>query len=285
MDIRTYSPRHPLLQQYISYYYFLVVDDPAFNVTYYSFPNITTPLNIHRNIDAKIEFYYTSIAESKNQNNVMLVQGMRKQPLLVNLKGRLDKITIHFKPLGLNQFIRKPFIDVAEHDSQLFTDWCSADGYNSFIQDFYATNNLEKRISILEDFLLSVYVPLDINPQFLDAINQVIDFSKDQNIEQIATELNISTKTLSRFFTKHLGVSTIGFKNIARFRHSLQNKMISQQDKTLTDIGYESNFCDQAYFINVYKQIVGSNPSAFFKSISKFADDQLVFKFLNSYAV
>jgi AraC-like DNA-binding protein len=278
MDIRTYSPRHPLLQQYISYYYFLVVKDPAFNVTYYSFPNITTPLNIHKNIDTKIEFYDTGIAESKTENNVMLVQGMRKQPLLVNLKGRLDKITLHFKPLGLNQFIRKPFIDVAAHDSQLFTDWRSADGYDNFITDFYATHNLEDRISILEEFLLSIYVPLAIDARFIEAMNQVMDFSKDQNIEQIAQGLGISSKTLSRFFTKHLGVSTIGFKNIARFRHTLQ---INQQGKTLTDISYESNFCDQAYFINVYKQIAGANPRAFFKSISKFADDQLVFKLLD----
>ncbi|MFD2146584.1 helix-turn-helix domain-containing protein [Mucilaginibacter antarcticus] len=260
MDIRTYFPRHPLLRQYISYYYFLVVDDPDFNVTYYSFPNTTTPLNIHKNIETKIEPYATSIAESKEQNNVMLVQGMRKQPLLANLKGRLDKITIHFKPLGLNQFISKPFADIAPLDSQLFTDWCHAPGYNHFIADFYGTCDLERRVGILEAFLLSIYKPMIIDPLLINAVNALADTSNEQNIQQIAQELGISTKTLSRFFTKHLGITAIGFKNIARFRHSLQ---VNQQGKTLTDIGYESNFCDQAYFINVYKQIAGASPGAF----------------------
>lgn len=282
MNISTYPPRDPLLQQYISYYYFLVVNDPGFNVKYYSFPNITTPVNIHKNIDTDIKFYSTSIAESEQQNTVMLVQGMRKQPLLVNLKGRLDKITIHFKPLGLNQFISKPFSEIAPNDSQLFTDWCDKSGYNDFIKDFYATDKLEERVTVLENFLLSIYNPLIIDPLLTGAVNAVTDLSKDQNIEQIAQQLGVSTKTLGRFFTKHLGISTIGFKNIARFRHTLQ---INQHGKTLTDIGYESNFCDQAYFINVYKQIAGANPKAFFKSISKFADDQLVFKLLDSGAV
>ncbi|MES2810185.1 MAG: helix-turn-helix domain-containing protein [Bacteroidota bacterium] len=279
MDIRTYSPRHPLLKQYVSYYYFLVVDDPDFSVTYYSFPNITTPLNIHKNIDTKIEPYSTSITESKQQNKVMIIQGMRKQPLLANLKGRLDKITIHFKPLGLNHFISQPFADIAPLDSQLFTDWSNTPGYEQFMVDFYSTRDLEKRVSILEDFLLTIYKPSNLHPLLVDAVNALTDFSKDQNIEQIAQKFGISTKTLSRFCSKHLGVSSIGFKNIARFRHSLQ---INQQGKSLTDVGYESNFCDQAYFINVYKQIAGSNPKAFFKSISKFADDQLVFKLLDN---
>src|ERR1700748_2375952 len=196
MNVQAYFPRNPLLKQYISYYYFLKTDDPAFNVNYYSFPNITTPLNIHQNIDTKIGEYYTTISGSKTNNNVMLVQGMRKYPLLVNLNGKLDKITIHFKPLGLNQFIKKPFIEVAPNDSQLFTEWSDEKEFGSFITRFYATNNLETRVAILEEFLLSVYNPLLIDQVFEKAVMMVTDFSKEVNIDEIARALKISMRTL-----------------------------------------------------------------------------------------
>ncbi|MDB5030851.1 helix-turn-helix domain-containing protein [Mucilaginibacter sp.] len=282
MDIHAYFSRHPLLKQHISYYYFFKTDDPQFSVNYYSFPNLTTPLNIHKNIDTKISSYTTSIFESKTENSVLLVQGMRKYPLLVNLNGKLDKITIHFKPLGLNHFIKKPFIEIAQHDSQLFTEWNNEPGYKNFISAFYATNELENRVNILEEFLLSVYTPLDIDPIYEKAVSMLTDFTKETSIEQIAKELKTSTRTLDRFFNKHIGISPVGFKKIARFRHSLDNKLLDQHNKTLTDISYESNFYDQAYFINVYKQIAGSNPSTFFKTISKLADDRLVFQFLDT---
>ncbi len=77
-----------------------------------------------------------------------------------------------------------------------------------------------------------------------------------------------------------MSISPVAWKKIARFRHSLKNKLFNARFKKLTEIGYDSNFYDQAYFIKVYNKLTGSNPTAFFKSIEKLGDDHLIFRFV-----
>lgn len=105
------------------------------------------------------------------------------------------------------------------------------------------------------------------------------DFNTEVSIEDIASKFSVSSRTLDRVFKKHLGVSPVGFRKIARFRHSLKNKIFHSKFNSLTKIGYESNFYDQSYFNKVYKNLTGQNPKAFFNSIDKLADDRLIFKF------
>lgn len=106
------------------------------------------------------------------------------------------------------------------------------------------------------------------------------NFNPEVSIEDIAKKFSLSSRTLGRVFKKHLGISPVGFRKIARFRHSLKNKLLSSKFNTLTKIGYESNFYDQSYFNKVYKNLTGQNPKAFFNSIEKLANDRLVFKFI-----
>jgi AraC-like DNA-binding protein len=89
-------------------------------------------------------------------------------------------------------------------------------------------------------------------------------------------------RTFSRAFHREVGVSPVRFKKIARFRHSLQNKLFNEQFKRLTQIGHASNFYDQAYFINIYKQLTRQNPAAFFRGIDKLADDNLILSFVKA---
>ena len=112
------------------------------------------------------------------------------------------------------------------------------------------------------------------------ALNQLTNFENETSIEEIAQSLSLNIRTFNRLFHRHFGISPVAFRKIARFRHSMKNKLFSDKFKTLTEIGYESNFYDQSYFINIYKNLTGNNPSKFFESIEKLADDRLIFKFI-----
>lgn len=280
MRIQHHSPQNKILQKYIEYYYFLKTDDSNFDTKYFAFPNILTPVSIHKNVDFVISETSTEIIGNNINNHVALVQGMRKQPLFVNLHGKLDKITIIFKPLGLNNFIRNSFAKACSKNSQIFKEWEGNIFYKQFLQNFYTNGNQVKRIKFLEDFLLSVYQPIEDQVLLENIIILLNDFDKESSIENIAQEFNLSVRTLNRLFKRNLGISPIGFKKIARFRHSLNNKMLNEQFKRLTDIAYNSNFYDQSHFINVYKKMTGSNPKNFFELVEKVGDDKLLFQFL-----
>lgn len=279
MRVKTFYPQNPVLKKHIEYYYFLKTNSD-FNETFYAFPNTLHSLNIHKNASCEIKPFFTAVYEDQANKYLTNVQGHPELPLLVNLRGRLDKVTIIFKPLGLNCFVKKSFNEVAGKHSQMFTEWEGSE-YTAFLDAFYKTSDNKKRAHLLENFLLTKYEPFSQEDAFQKVLNKLTDFENECSIEEIAQSISLNVRTFNRLFRKHLGISPVAFKKIARFRHSLKNKIFSEHLKTLTEIGYESNFYDQAYFVKMYKKLTGKNPSKFFDSIEKLADDQLIFEFIN----
>ena len=284
MDFQTFNPVNGTLRKYIDYYYFFKSDDPEFSSIYYSFPNITTPLNIHRNIHAGLDLtgMGTRISGSEESNYMIILDQVREIPLKVEWKGRLDKVTIVFKPLGLNNFITAPFAAAVPAPLHIFTAWDGLPGYADFLGAFYSGRENAERVAILEDFLLTVYSPFSGQEILEKALGLLSDFEEALSVDRIAAALGLTSRTFNRLFQKHTGMSPIGYKKVARFRQSLENKLFNEKLKKLTEIAYESNFYDQSYFIKIYNKLAGTNPRAFFESIEKLGDDRLIFQFLGA---
>lgn len=281
MKVQTYYPENPILKTHIEYYYFLKNKSKDFSERYCSFPHINHSFNIHKNVTCEIGSDYTFVREHNNNGHLAIIQGKYETPLSVHLKGRMDKITIIFKPLGFNHFIDKPFACVASQPSQIFTEWQNDSDYLTLLNDFYGTEDNARRVQFLELFLLSKYRELKDYSILKKAIAQLTDFKNEYSIEEITNNIGMNIRSFNRLFRDQLGISPSGFKKIARFRHSLENKLSNKQFKKLTEIGYESNFYDQSYFIKMYKKLTEDAPTTFFQSIEKLADDQLIFKFIN----
>ena len=212
----------------------------------------------------------------------MLLQGRRNNPLYVQLKGKLNKITIIFKPLGLNHFIKSPFDKVSAKHTQLCFEWGNHEKHHDFLVNFFNESSSVRRIEILEKYLLLHYHALDNKDILEKSLVLLCDFDNELSIEEIAGKMKLTTRTFNRLFKQDMGISPIGYKKIARFRHSLKNKLFSPQFEKLTKIGYNSNFYDQSYFIKMYKKLTLLPPGKFFKEIDKLAENQLILKFINS---
>ncbi|MEJ7823214.1 MAG: AraC family transcriptional regulator [Chitinophagaceae bacterium] len=281
MDIDTFYPIHPILKEVIEYYYFQKTSSDDLNTEYYAFPNTVLPLNIHKNITCTISGQQVKVNGVRYENYLMILNGRYKLPLHVQQKGKIDKITIIFKPFGLNHFINVPFNEIAQNPTQIFTQWIDKSNNSAlFLNQFFSEQDNNKRILILENYLLSLYHPFSQNSFLSEILIMLNDFDREISIEDVARTFSLSSRTLDRVFNKHLGISPVAFRKIARFRHSLKNKLFKSRFNTLTKIGYESNFYDQSYFNKIYKHLTGQNPKAFFKSIEKLADDKLIFKFI-----
>lgn len=277
MKIETFYPRHAILKEHIEYYYFLKTYSRDFKSAYYSFPNTLQSFNIHKNASCEIGSNSTHVYGVQEKKYLMIAQGKYESPLQVLLEGRLDKVTINFKPLGLNHFIRKPLAAVTPEHSQSFHEW---EQDVASLDAFFNTNDNETRVDLLEEYLLKQYQPLDNEALLQKAIHSLMDFTTELPVQVIAENLSVSVRSFNRLFYNNMGITPVSFRKIARFRHSLTNRLFNEKFKNLTDIGYESNFYDQAYFVKMYKKITGSNPGKFFKSVDKLADDHLIFQFL-----
>jgi AraC-like DNA-binding protein len=219
-----------------------------------------------------------NVIGGQDDGYLMVLNAVFEHPLHVQQKGKIDKVTIVFKPLGLNHFIKAPFNEVVKNTTQIFTRWSKESNTEKFLNQFFKEGDNYKRITILEDYLLALYKPFDEYSLLSNIVDMLTNFNEEASIEDIAKNFSISSRTLNRIFKKHLRISPIKFKKIARFRHSLKNRFISNEFDTLTKIAYESNFYDQSYFSKIYKSLTGQNPKTFFKSIKKLADDKLIFK-------
>jgi AraC-like DNA-binding protein len=281
INVETFYPENPLLRQHIEYYYFLKTDAPDFKTAYYAFPNTLQSFNIHKNASCTIADQAVTVRGGAGANNLIILQGKYELPMLVKLEGQLDKITINFKPLGLNPFLTSSLSEAAPHFSQIFIQWQTDKRYAVFIEAFYATPDNAERVRLLENYLLSRYQPLKENDLLQKSLDLLTDFDQAYSMGDIADSLSLTIRSFNRLFYKHMSMSPATFRKIARFRHSMKNKLFSDQFKTLTEIGYKSNFYDQAYFIKMYRKLTGDNPSRFFTSVEKLADDQLILKFIH----
>ncbi|QRY57328.1 helix-turn-helix domain-containing protein [Sphingobacterium siyangense] len=275
-QLQIHYPKDPLLQQYIAYYYFLNTTADFYS-HYFSFPNTITSFNIHKNVNARITAQRITVSHDLTNQYLAILQGKYKQPLEVELSGRMDKVTIGFKPLGLGHFMDRHYGDVATNTSQIFTEWDGECNYHNMLDAFFGTDDLNRRVSVLEKYLLQIYRPVPADNLLEEALTLLTD-ERNFSTLAIAEQLNQSERTFNRLFRKHMGLSPNVYRIISRFRKSMEVKLFSENFISLTEACYRSGFYDQAYFNKLYQKATGSNPRRFFREVASFADNHLIFK-------
>ncbi|TDO20755.1 helix-turn-helix domain-containing protein [Pedobacter duraquae] len=278
LKIETIQPREEL-REYIDFYYLIRNECADFKNTHYSFPHTVNAVTIYKEAAFYSSFTESNVSHDSANNFITVLQGKRQLPLKVNIAGKTDRICIWFKPLWINHFINVPLSDVMGKTSKRFTNWDQDPAYLTCLKACFEKQDATQRIHCLEEFMLSKLQPLNTD-RLNKALQLLCDFEKAYTIDEIANDLAMSIRTFNRTFKQMIGVSPVEYRSIARFRHSMNDKLFSSSLKKLTDIGHNSNFYDQSYFIKMYKKLAGSAPSDFFSAIEKLGDDKLIFQFL-----
>lgn len=278
--LHTIEPQNAF-KKYISLYYFIKNDDPDFISKHFSFPHTYNALSIYR--DSSFEFApdYIRVLPANAKNYTTHIQFKKQAPLLVEINGKVDRITILFKDFGINNFINSSLSRVNKNNDSRVNIWNEDVDFNKSMDRIFNTDSLQERVNLLEEFLLQKLHPVHTGNLEM-AINLLWDFENHYTIEQIAGQINIPVRSFNRNFKEIIGVSPAEYRRIAQFRYSLTNKLYSSQFKRLTDLGYQSNFYDQSYFNKIYKKLTGSNPKAFFKAVEQAGDERLIFQFIKA---
>lgn len=276
-QLKIFYPQNPLLRKHIVYYYFIQTEADFYS-HYFSFPNMITSFNIHRQVYAKIDQSRIAVSHDLSNDYMIILQGKYTIPLEIELSGCLDKVTIGFKPGGINYFMKCYYGDIAPDASQIFTAWDNEIPYRDFLADFYRQDDLSLRVGVLEDFLVSVYRPVPEGRVLADALNRLSDIDKLDSITAIAQQLGINIRTFCRLFRRYVGISPDAYRQVCRFRRSMDVKLFNDRLISLTEACYQANFYDQSYFNKLYRKATGTNPGKFFSQVVKLAEDNLVFK-------
>lgn len=125
--------------------------------------------------------------------------------------------------------------------------------------------SLEQRIGLIEEFLLRRLVAREKKADPITLVGKVIQemqsSSDPDNVENIATRYNISSRYLRKLFLQYTGVSPKLYNKISRFQQSLQ--LVTENQSSLTSIAYDCGYFDQSHFIRDFKLFTGFTPSAY----------------------
>lgn len=260
-----YYPANEKLKKYVKYISFYRSDDDARE--FVVFPNPGAAIGLHKEhhfIPREKNVYRATNTPGRN---IQLLHVNRIDPVKVIDKGKREAITIVFEPLGVNHFIPGNLSELVKvnNDDPSFITFLPF--FNGFADNVFNENSIESQLQQVEAFLLGKI--RDVNIPFVgEAIELLTDLDKLHSIPSICKCIGTSPRNLTRVFNKHLCLSPVEFRNIYRFRYSLNKKVESGNKASFKDIGYDSNYTHSSYMIRMYKKYTGLNPSAFFDKLS-----------------
>jgi len=135
MQFRTHYPKNRLLADHIAYFYYIKSDQARFQhylLCFSAYLQWTFYLQVagyHVTSNS-----LTTYSDTLNNHQAFL-QSRYQFPLKITLNGPIDKVTIVFKPLGINHFIDTHFADITQELSQPFNQWQGND-YQKILNQF-----------------------------------------------------------------------------------------------------------------------------------------------------
>jgi methylphosphotriester-DNA--protein-cysteine methyltransferase len=118
-----------------------------------------------------------------------------------------------------------------------------------------------QRIASVEHFLISRMTNTEPDKLVLAALALIHRSKGNIRIKELTEQLFISQSPLEKRFRQVVGASPKKFASIVRLKNIIQ-----QYDtvNSLTELGYENGFYDQAHFIKEFKAFTGDTPEKFF---------------------
>lgn len=276
--IHTYYPLHALLKQHVAYYYFLTTDTPDYQIRFHVYPQLQVPVTIHRFAQLEQSGAVAHVHADQNQRHLTLCNGLLKGPLEASISGLQNRVTIVFRPLGINHFIEAPYHTLIGRSIQRFDGW-EGPAYTSFLEAFFAAGEHSTRLQLLEAELLRRYRPVSKSDLLYRAVGLLTDFEEQRPVPEVAEACGLTERTLNRLFHTHFSASPVQFRKIARFRRTIELRQ-SAQKGALTKVAHRSSFFDQSHLIGDYHALTGMQPARFFNAVTRAAGGEVLMRIL-----
>lgn len=269
--VKFIRPQNPQLLKWIKGYYVHSSEDAQFYTKLTFYQNITTTISIYKHSVTTSQGRKRKQHFKENTGFSSLLVGLVDKYQEVEFYGPLDRLAIVFYPCGINQFMRQalgPQLETHYSHFHYFDEF-----FSSFLPGVYSEPSLEKKRDMLDGFFLEHFQLLD-EVKLMQAVDYLVNKDHTIQVEELATYLKLSRRTLLRKFKKHLGYSVEDYKSVIKFRKAL---LQFQNQESLTKVALESKYYDQSDFNHQIKYRTDLAPGALFKEL-RMIDDTLIWK-------
>ncbi len=256
-EIRRYPVRHPLLRNYIKFFWELHMEHAQLN------HKIIPQININLRINLS-DTPHSSFAggQEKLLENIYF-SGLQDHfgNTYLKLNGTVDVLGVCFFPDGFYPFIKIP---VSEFKNQLQGAGEAGLKLAATINErLKEAQNIADRLAILENELALLLVKNNqTSENFRQIFNALRQTDNTLQIAEFCRMNNIGIRRLERLYNKYVGVSANTYSTLNRFHSSLNGLLFKDYPK-LSDLAYENGYFDQMHFIKEFKRFAGNTPKTF----------------------
>jgi AraC-like DNA-binding protein len=252
MLVRTFTPS-PKLARYVKCYYYLENnDDIIVEDTYFADGCIEAVFSVGW------DFYKDGMKE-----NWAKVIGQILKPRTLKIVGKGQSFGIWFYPHSFSSFLKVPVHELT--DRVIPWDDLFPGSFARIVGDLLSDNRIEELPEVADAFLLRVlawHEEKTIHKLTEAAVSYLYEHQGTQDLNELASKLNVSQRYLQKAFLTNVGFSQAKFLRILRFQKALQ-RLSRGEVSNLTTLAHESDFFDQSHFIREFKAFTGMIPSAF----------------------
>lgn len=198
-----------------------------------------------------------------------MVFGQITKPYFVQPTGYVNTFAVRFYPYGFSNFIKQSIHELADKETPL-TSLFEENAAIKLEQKIIKAPSTKARIEEVERFLLDKLTDQTIIDGILKSTVDALSHTKGSApINTILKDDLSQRRSLERKFSRQVGLSPKQLGKIIRLQAALK-MILNKQDKTLTQVAYESEYYDQAHFIKDFKEFTGVNPKEYIN------DDQMM---------
>ena len=224
---------------------------------------------LHRHAWYQLMYASTGVLNVEYQNQIMLVPPQKAIWLPPNCDHRVRVPvgahfhSVYFRPdvvselgddskvLSITPLVRELILSVGEMTS-----------LDKMLDDkgLRLTQVLIDQLSLQADSALSLLIPLD--KRLSKLVSHIIQTPSDAtSLEDWAQRLGLSSRTITRIFTKEVG---IGFKEWRQKVRLLEAINLLEQGLSVTQVALEVGYQSPSAFTYAFKQVFDTNPASYF---------------------
>lgn len=196
----------------------------------------------------------------ENRLSAAGITGLHNRFRVFRNSEKTGSILVYFNEAGASSFFKNPL-------HELFSESLSLDHFipqpllDDIREQLSEARTDKERIDVIERFLISRLGSSDTDLLVVSAIQLIKQSKGSIRMKDLAAKLTISQSPLEKRFRKIVGASPKKFASIVRL-----NAVISKfpKAKSLTEMGYECGYYDQAHFIKDFRLFTGETPEQFF---------------------
>jgi AraC-like DNA-binding protein len=258
-EIRRYPVRHPLLKNYIKFFWELHIEHANLN------HKIIPQRNINLRFNLNDTPHYVISNGKEHLLEDIYFSGLHDhfRDTSLKLSGKVDVLGVCFFPEGFYPFLNIP---VSEVKNQILG--ASEVGFKTakiLREPMKDAPDVASRLNILENELALILVNGNNTPEnFRQIFNVLRQSDNPLQLSDFCRRNNMGIRQLERMFNKYVGIPAGTYGTLNRFHKSL-NQLLYKDYSRLSDLAFDNGYFDQMHFIKEFKRFAGNAPKSFVK--------------------